>query len=219
MKTLMPRLPLLSCLVLSLWLSACDSGNDQPSDAAAKADAPAAEAGKADAAKSETNSEPDDEGQKSKKDKGDASMKLGGSDWTASQASFKLDGGKLTIKASANQFVDNNAMRQELHLQIDDYKGAGSYTTGLAGSRFVSVAVDTGTAEAASKTGDQAKVDEVVTDAISQAGMVTLTNATVVIDSAGETEIVGSFSWTPPTGSKDPEITGGKFRAIAKPKK
>jgi hypothetical protein len=73
-------------------------------------------------------------------------------------------------------------------------------------------------AEAAAQNGDDAQVD-VISKALSQADYLMLSNAKITIESATETEIVGSFSWTPPSTTEAPAITDGKFRAIIEPKK
>lgn len=146
-----------------------------------------------------------------KKDRGEAAMTIGGAAWQGSNASAQIDGEKLTIKASHTDVAGGTASRQELHLLVTDYRGAGDYQTALTGSRFLAVGFDTKKAEG----GDQAATDA-LTSALQGATHMTLAGAKVTVASADGAEVVGTFSWQPPPGSKQPAITDGTFRAKVK---
>ena len=139
-------------------------------------------------------------------------MKIADVEWSAQRAKAKLKEGRLTIRASSTDTSDGKVERQELHLQIVDYTGPGDYTTGLSGSRFLQVGIDTD-AIAAGDDSDEAAT-KAASSALSGAKHMMLSSAKVTITAASESEISGSFSWQPPKGSKDPALTEGSFRAV-----
>jgi hypothetical protein len=204
------------CVALLCCMGACDDKGEAAANGAdAAAGTPSEKAGEAAANGADADADADvkeKKEKKAKKDRGDASMSIGGKAWTAESAKAKLAGSKLTIRASRMDMAEGKVSRQELHLQIDDYKGAGDYETGISGSRFVGVGLDTEAAKAAGN--DDAKTTKVATDALTAAKHMLLMKAKVHIETAGDAEIVGTFSWTPPPGMNDPEISEGKFRAI-----
>jgi len=150
------------------------------------------------------------------KDRGTATMTIGGSQWTAERAKAKHTGGKLTISASNMDMTDGKVKRQELQLAIADFKGAGDYKTGITGSRFIGVGFDVEAAKEADKS-DEAATKE-VTNAVTGAKHLMLSNAEVTITAVSDTEISGSFSWQPHASTKQPAITNGTFRALVSSK-
>lgn len=153
--------------------------------------------------------------ERTKKDRGEASMKLGETEWTADAAKVKTRGNTLTIKASNTEMVDGKAKRQELHLQLKDVNGPGDYVTGISGSRFLGVGIDM------KKAQEEGKESKAAMDAISGSKHLMLSQAKVHIDSMNDDEVVGTFSWTPPKGHPNAAqaITDGKFRARFRKKK
>ena len=162
-----------------------------------------------------------EKGKREKKDRGNTSMELGGAAWVATAANARTSGKKMTIRASRTDVTDGDVKRQELHLQLDDFHGAGDYLTGISGSRFIGVGFDTGKAKEAARadeaTGKQDETAKLAVAAITSAKHLILMNAKVHVDDASDAEVSGTFSWTPPAGLKDaPTITNGKFRALVK---
>ena len=206
-----PRRFALLALLLSLAVGCDDKGSTAGTDEAKGSDVPAAKAG---------DSKKADEPRKKreKKDPGEASMKLGGVEWTAERAKARVKGNKVTIKASRMDNVDGKISRQELHLQIDEAKGPGDYVTGFSGSRFIGVGFDT---EKMKKATEEGKETAAAVGALKGASHMMLSAAKVHIDSMNEHEIVGTFSWAPPKGMANAKaITDGKFRAVVrKPRK
>lgn len=151
---------------------------------------------------------------RTKKDRGEAAMTIGGAAWQSTSASARLTDGKLTIKASNNDLSDGAMKRQELHLLVTEFRGAGDYETAMSGSRFLTVGFDTETAKQAD--GDDAAAQNAIQSALKGATHMTLAGAKVKVTSSDDTEIVGTFSWQPPEGSKQPAIEGGTFRAKVK---
>jgi hypothetical protein len=146
------------------------------------------------------------------KDRGEAAMTLGAASWQASSAKAKLANGTLTIRAGKTDRTDGRVTRQELHLQVSDFTGPGDYKTGFSGSRFLGVGLDV---EAAKAAGDeQAAATETVTDALTKAKHLMLSGAMVKVTAASDTEVTGTFSWSPPAGIDQPAITNGTFRAL-----
>ena len=143
-----------------------------------------------------------------------AAMTIGGAAWQSTSASARLTDGKLTIKASNNDLSDGAMKRQELHLLVTEFDGAGDYETAMSGSRFLTVGFDTETAKQAD--GDDAAAQNAILSALNGATHMTLAGAKVKVTSSDDTEIVGTFSWQPPEGSKQPAIEGGTFRAKVK---
>ena len=149
-----------------------------------------------------------DDASQTQKDRGEATMQVGDRQWSAERCSAKLVDGKLTIRASRTDMDGGRVARQELVLELAGFRGAGDYLTGLSGSRFLGVGIDT----SAVQQGEQ-PVTEAATAAIKGAEMLRLTAAKVVVTGADEAEVSGTFSWQPPTGSTQPAIRDGRFRA------
>jgi hypothetical protein len=144
------------------------------------------------------------------KDRGEATMTIGSLAWEADRVKATRKDGTLTIRATRTK-MGKQASRQELHLQIDAFAGPGDYTTGMSGSRFVGVGLDVEAAEAAGDTDDAAKAT--AAKALSAAEHMMLAGARVLITSASDTEVSGTFSWQPPRGLEKPAIESGTFRA------
>lgn len=142
------------------------------------------------------------------KDKGEATMTLGANPWQADRVKASLQDATLTIRASQTEVKGKTVTRQELHLQVRDFKGPGDYETGVTGSRFIGVGID---GEAAAKSEDSAA--EAATAALADTKHLMLSQAKVTIAAASETEVSGTFSWQPPAGMEKPAITNGTFRA------
>lgn len=151
-------------------------------------------------------------GARSDKDRGEASMQLGGATWQAERAKAKIEDGKLTISASRTDMADGKVSRQSLSLTVREFDGAGDYTTGIAGSSFTAVGMDTKAVEAAAESEEASK--GALTDMLSKAKHMMLTNAKVTVTAVDDTEVTGTFSWQPTEGSSQPAITGGTFRAL-----
>lgn len=149
-----------------------------------------------------------DRASKTDKDRGAAAMTIGDSPWSAERTSAKLLDGKLTIRATRTDMNGGQVARQELLLELPGFRGAGDYMTGLSGSRFLGVGIDTSAAE----KGDAAAT-EAATAAIKGAQMLRLTAAKVVVTAADDHEVSGTFSWQPPQGIDQPAIRDGSFRA------
>jgi hypothetical protein len=207
-------------LAVSLLLAGCDSDGDEAGQTAAGGGV-AAEV-KAEA-KEAVEAIRDKDSKREKKDRGEASMNIGGVAWTGDSAKARSRGTSLTIKASHTDAGPDGVQRQEVHLQIDDFKGPGDYTTGIGGSQFIAVGMDTKKIKEAEKTDAKAGTDAATTqllgDVLGESSMILLMQAKVHVDGATATEISGSFSWEPRPNSKDPAITDGKFRAVIPPKK
>jgi hypothetical protein len=145
------------------------------------------------------------------KDRGDASMNLGGYAWTGTLASARIKGGTLAIHASRSDYKNGVSSRQEIQLEIDGFKGPGSYTVSMTGSRFIAVGFDTKGMQSASD--DEAEKRAI--DALRNARHLSLVGATVTIDAVTDDTITGTFEWKNNTGNQ-PAITDGKFRALIK---
>ncbi len=195
---------------------ACDRSEGKDSPDSAPAEAAAGEPG---ATKVAAGSE-ENPGKRvrEKKDRGDSSMKIGGVEWLGSSAratARETTGGTtLTIKTSRSERSDGTVKRQELHLQIESYAGPGDYEVARTGSRFISVGFDTKVADAT----DDGATQEAM-KAITGADHLMLMGAKVHVDTDDGKTITGTFSWTPPKGLDQPEISDGKFRAIVPPPK
>jgi hypothetical protein len=155
---------------------------------------------------------------RARKDRGEAAMQLGAATWQAESTSAKIENGILTLRATRTDRNDGKVSRQELQLQVRDYKGPGDYTTGM-GSRFIGVGIDAAavqeSAESAQGDAEQGAA-KVVTDALSAAKHMMLMAAKVTVTSAGDEQISGTFSWQPPKGLDTPAITNGTFRALVR---
>ncbi len=149
-----------------------------------------------------------------KKDKGEASMKVGDFEWRADGAAARHTDKALSIHASRNDMSGDSVKRQELHLVIDNYAGPGDYTTSLSGSRFVGVGLDIAAGKAAK--GDDAEAKTLAMESLAKAEHMMLSKATIKITASSDSEISGSFSWTPASGLDKPAIREGSFRAIVK---
>lgn len=145
-----------------------------------------------------------------KKDRGQAAAKIGERDWEGERASAKVVSGKLRIDISRMDMNDGKVSREQFIMILPDYKGPGTYTTS-GGSMFVGVGFDTGEVKAAT-TDD--KVGEVATKAMTGAKTIMLMKTTVVVETADDKQIVGTFSQ--PAIARYPEISNGSFRAIVK---
>jgi len=146
-----------------------------------------------------------------KKDRGDFTMLLDGVEWAATSASARLRDGKLKISGSRTDGSPSTTMvRQSITLDMADFDGPGTYTLGMM-SAFSVVSIDTGAAEESDSA-------EQLADVLSEATMVRLQYAEVVIDSVSDAEITGHFS---PGEMRSMEgktiaIRDGRFRAIVK---
>lgn len=190
-------------LAVSLSAFACKSDKSSSDSKAAPSTA-------SEPASPTTSEEPGRSGRKrDQKDKGMASVKIDGIAWSAERASASLKDGKLTIRASRMELADGKAKRQELQLHVDNFAGPGDYKTGVGGSRFIGVGLDT----KAVASDEAAKAE--ATRAVSNASHVLLSNAQVHIASANDQEVTGTFSWQP-QASGQPVFTDGSFRAPMK---
>lgn len=186
-------------LFAGLLASGCgkDEGSDQ-SAPAAEAKAPATDDKAAPPAT-----------QRPAKDRGEASMKLGDTAWTADRVRAKKMNGALRIHASHTEVDNKKVTRQELNLLVPDFHGPGDYVASPGGSRFIGVGMDVKAAAGAADDADQKKL---AMDAVSKAKHMLLSGANVHIDAASDTEVSGTFSWQP-SGGNDQPITDGRFRA------
>lgn len=139
-------------------------------------------------------------------------MTLGESQWQADRAKARLTNGSLSISASNMDTTGGKVKRQELTLNVADFKGPGDYLTGLSGSRFLGVGIDTDAMKSAES--DQEKATQAITEGLSGAQHILLSQAKVTITAANDNEISGTFSWQPPAGAKQPAIQNGTFRAL-----
>lgn len=204
---------LLSPLLLTAALTACDDGSGgngesktdaKPNDAAAQDQA---------AANAPTPA-PIDTKTKPKKDRGDASVTLDGIAWTAENASARVLDGKLKLDLSRLDRVDGKMSRDAFSVIVPGYQGPGDYTTG-PGSMFVGVGFDIAEMKAAEGEDgkvDDAKVEKAAVDAIKGAKTMMLQGMKVHVESDENDQIVGTFE--KPDGT--PPLTDGKFRAIVK---
>ncbi len=214
------RLAFASWIIL---LTACGAAERESGDAAEKTAESVEKAVKAEADEEAEAIADEVEGKRKKKDRGDASAKIGDAIWEASSAKARIRNGTLTIQASRNDMSGPSVKRQELHLQIDNYAGPGDYRTGRTGSRFVGVGINKEEAKQAvekdEESGKGTETTKVATKAITGASHTMLAGVEVHIETADDAQITGTFSWQPPKGLKDPPIRDGQFRAlIRKPK-
>ncbi|MEO1231013.1 MAG: hypothetical protein AAFZ18_19110 [Myxococcota bacterium] len=149
-------------------------------------------------------------GDKKKKDRGEATMTVGGEPWTASSARFKIKKGALRLSMSKSSKAGDVRRRESLTLVIGDYSGPGTYTS-PRGSTFTRVALNPKKVEAQSKEpGGDAKV---LSRLLNKATAWMLTDAQVTVTKASPTEVVGTFRWAP--GALPGErIEQGRFRAV-----
>jgi hypothetical protein len=190
--------------LLAVWLAiaGCAKGDGAATESEASPGTPAA------------SSAPPEERRRKRprKDRGSASMKLGGVEWEARTVRPRLSGATLTIAASRTEHLDGKMSRQELHLEIEDFKGPGDYVTDASGSRLVRVTLDVDKARAASA--DEAGTRKAASDLMSGAKLLMLPGAKVTITAADDAVVIGTFSWTPPPRSDQPALTEGSFRAV-----
>jgi hypothetical protein len=141
------------------------------------------------------------------RDRGELSMMLGGVEWKATSARAKVQDGLLVISGSRmDGDRTTSVVRQSVELQIEEYAGPGRYQASanpLRPSLFVVVGLK---ADAES----DAEMDAALVDTLSKATHVRLAGAEVTIESASDTEIVGTFSHE----SVEPSIAQGRFRAV-----
>jgi hypothetical protein len=149
---------------------------------------------------------------RAKKDRGQASVKIGDRLWDSKSANAKVgkSGDTLHIDISRSDFKGKKASREQFKLVLRDYKGPGTYQAS-SGSVFLGVGLDQDELEAA--TTDE-KATDVVTKAVTKSKMIMLLKTTVVVESADDKQVVGTFSQ--PAIAKYPAITDGTFRAILK---
>ena len=195
-------------LVASLALAACgkDSADGDKSAGAAAAKDGNAAGGKATSASKASASKD--------KDKGELTMKLGDEDWAADRARATRRGTGITIKANQTGRIGDVMQRDELHLAIADFQGPGDYTGDMSGSRFVRVGIDMKAAKASE--GDDNAASAEAMKALTGSKHMMLMGAKITITAASDTEVSGTFAWTPPPKVDNPTITGGSFRAIVK---
>lgn len=204
---------LLSPLLLTAALTACDDGGGG-SNGESKTDAKPNDAAGDLAAAKEASPEPTDTKTKPKKDRGDASVTLDGAAWTAENASARILDGKLKLDLSRLDRVDGKMSRDAFSIIVPGYQGPGDYTTG-PGSMFVGVGFDIAemkAAEGEDGKADDAKVEKATVDAIKGAKTMMLQGMKVHVESDDNDQIVGTFE--KPDGT--PPLTDGKFRAIVK---
>lgn len=145
--------------------------------------------------------------ERKKKDRGDASMLLGDVQWQATSARAKMKNTTLIISASRmDGSVHSTMVRQSIDMYIPDFSGPGTYEA-AQGSMFLVVGLDASATE-------NAEMDKAVVDALMKSKRKYMHGAKVVIQSASDTEIVGSFSLE--VGA--PKVTKGSFRALLKKK-
>lgn len=196
---------MLGCMLACAVAATGCSKKDGESSAGGEAQGEAAEtASAADKSKSK----------RQKKDRGEASMKLGETEWQAESARPRLKDGKLSISASQTDMSDGKIKRQELQLTIKDFKGPGEYTLQMTDAMFIGVGMDMDKAKAAAADGEEA-TKKAAADMLGGSEMLMMPGAVVTIESANDKEVTGTFSWTPPPHDKNkPTITDGKFRAV-----
>jgi len=142
---------------------------------------------------------------RAKKDRGEASMRLGDVDWQGTSAQARLNKTTLVIKGRRTDWPSRtSAVSQSIDLYLRDYKGPGRYEASI-GSAFLVVGVDAGGAT-------DSKMDAALVETLTKAKHLQIAGAEVVIESASDTEIVGTFSFDggPTT------ISEGRFRALVK---
>ncbi len=147
------------------------------------------------------------------RDRGSASMEIGGEAWAAESAKARVNGSRLSIDLARSDTEANVTTRGQVKLSIPGFEGPGQYTAGST-SMFVVVSIDR------SALADAAESDEKVIGAMKGAlggtEMHILTNAEVEVTSVTDTEVVGTFEFTPRAESPGPALTNGEFRAILK---
>lgn len=209
----------LSPLVLTVVLAACDSGDkgggDEPGGKADSKNKGNDGGGKDDGAKqADADAGAAKKDEKAKKDRGDASVKMGDVEWTAEIASARIAEGKLKLDLSRMDRADGRTSRDSFTLIVPEYEGPGDYMTQM-GSMFVGVGFDhaaLGAAEGKEGKADDAKVEKAAVDAIKQAKTLMLYNTKIHIESDADDQIVGTFE----KADGKPPLTDGKFRALVK---
>ena len=173
--------------------------------AACGGDAPDGDAG--------TGSKGDGSRRSSKKDRGEASMTMGGAAWQASSARVRRTDEVLTIRAAAMKKVGDVMQRDELHLAISDFDGPGDYTVAMSGSRFIRVGIDMAKTRAATESKDEDAVTKEAVKALTGSNFTLLIGAKITITAVSDTEVSGTFSWASPA-DESKAIPGGSFRAV-----
>jgi len=134
-------------------------------------------------------------------------MLLGDADWqgTSSRASFK--GTTLKVEAARMDGPLRSKVRQSLTLYLPEFDGPGTYTA-KRGSAFLVVGIDAG--------GESTpEMDAALVEALTKAKHLQLEGAEVVVESASDTQVVGSFSFD----DGRMQVEDGQFRAVFRKKK
>lgn len=153
-------------------------------------------------------------GEKKKRDRGEATMTIGGEAWSASSARFRIKEGTLRLSISRSSKEGESRRRESLSIVLTQFKGEGSYSTGR-GSNYTSVAMSPKKVEAMAK--DEAGSARVMSDLLRRSTVWLLPGAEIEITDATPTELRGTLSWTP-KGQGQP-IENGRFRAVASKKR
>lgn len=148
------------------------------------------------------------------KDYGHATVTIDGAAWAAERCTARVkteDGGeKLKLACSRSSQIDGRVQTEEIKLVVKDFKGVGDYAN-IDNSHFTRVVVDTRAANAAA---DDSARDQVVTDSLAGAKVVTIIGATLSVTAASDAALDGTFAWTPAPGHEGPVLADGKFHAI-----
>jgi hypothetical protein len=141
------------------------------------------------------------------KDRGNASFSTAGSIWSGNHASARKKEDRLSISASRTERAGDKMKRDQLTLNINDYKGPGHYKANMV-SMFVRVSMNL-------PKDKDAPVDarKTLMDALGDASNIRLANADIEITSVSDGYIDGRFSLERPAGTAESTISDGQFHA------
>ncbi|HET9032900.1 MAG TPA: hypothetical protein VFN25_08340 [Dokdonella sp.] len=142
-----------------------------------------------------------------KADRGSARFSTKGTIWEGTRASARIKNDRLRISASRMDRIDDKMQRDQLNLNIGDYKGPGRYKVGMS-SMFVRVSINM-----PKKEGEEVDAQKTLMDALGNTSNIRLANADIEITSVSGGYIDGTFSMETPAGMPDSTITDGQFHA------
>ena len=201
----------LALALVTLLLPACDdNGSSETSKSAAAEDATK---DAKDQAKEEAK---DAKTPKKNEDRGNATVNIDGTKWTAERCSARPRNGTLKLSCSTTSMADGKVDRQALDITLSDYKGTGTYKATQA--NFTGVGFD-GKKAAAADDADKAAKDALV-DATKSATVHLLSDVSVEVTKDDGLYVDGTFSAPAGDLMKTPAFEDGRFRAVVKnPKK
>ncbi|MCR9165997.1 MAG: hypothetical protein ACE37F_17045 [Nannocystaceae bacterium] len=194
------------CTLTLAFLLALTAGCDAKDEPAQEAKEEAKEQ-----ASEEADAAGDGKGNKEKKDRGSATVTIGGTKWAAGSCRAKPKKDTLKITCSKTNMVDGKIDREAIDLLLKDYEGPGDYKAAPGMSNFTGVGFDAKKAEEADDPDKAAK--DAVTKAVTGAKVIMLGGMEVKVTTVEGGFVDGTFSMPAGGAMGGPAFEDGTFHA------